>query len=229
MSQANDLREGESLDALFERLEGQLVNESGIRSRARDLARPWARAVGLLAIFGLAGAWMGLRPRADLALYPRARLLAELAALALLAAGAAWTFTRPLSKPSSSRAWLRLVLIASGLVAATLVSAPFAHLAPHFLGAGTGPQLVPVALVCVATGCSVALPVLGVLLLLDRGGRSGLANALAPLAAWMAGLLALQSHCPYLAHEHQWAGHFALLGPVVVAWWLLRRRLVPTQ
>ena len=65
-----------------------------------------------------------------------------------------------------------------------------------------------------------------VLELRSAQGRSSVQAASVPFGAWLAGMAALQSHCPLLAHEHQWAGHFGLIAPVLVVWALLRRSRV---
>ena len=114
-------------------------------------------------------------------------------------------------------------MVAHLLVAAAIVSAPAAHLEEPFLSAGTGAALWPSAINCLLIGSSVALPALGLMWLVDRGGTGRLLPWLAPLGAWMAGMLALQLHCPILAHEHQWAGHFGVLVPVSLLWLVLWR------
>jgi hypothetical protein len=220
---APDSTSPESLDALFERVAEDVAAEQGLRARMRGLSRSQA---GMLVVglgLGLVGGWLAFAPRADFSHYPMLRLLLETGALALLAASAGWSFVTPLSRAEPSANRLRIRMLAHLLVAVAIVSAPPAHMAEPYVSMGTGSKLLPHALSCLAVGSSVAIPVVVLMWLVDRGGRSEAMRWLAPLGAWMAGMAALQLHCPILTHEHQWAGHFAVLAPVTLCWFLLGR------
>ena len=221
--QVPDSTPPESLDALFDRVIDEVEAESGLGAKIRELSRTRAGMLLVGLALGLVGGWGAFSPRADLAHYPLVRLFLETGALALLAASAGWSFVTPLSQAEPSPSRLRARMVAHLLVAAAIVSAPPAHLVEPFASRGVGAEFIPHALSCLAVGSSVAIPVVVLMWLADRGGRSGAMKWLAPLGAWMAGMAALQLHCPILTHEHQWAGHFAVLVPVTACWFLLTR------
>ena len=220
---ASDSTVYEGLDALFDRVVEDVESERGLRATSRQLSRSRAGMLVAGLGVGLVGGWVAFSPRADLSHYPLFRLFLETGALALLAASAGWSFVSPLSRVEPSASRLRARMLAHLLVAAAIVSAPPAHCVGSHASVGAGPEFSAHALACLAVGSSVAIPVVLLMWLVDRGGRSEAMRWLAPLGAWMAGMAALQLHCPMLAHEHQWAGHFAVLVPVTACWFLLGR------
>lgn len=210
-------------DDLFARIEADIERERGLAARLRALPR-WlaiALAVGLILLF--AALWLWLWPRSDMHLYPDWRLLLELAALAALSISAVHTFLSSPRLCPTHEPLIALRLLGHLIVALAIVFMPPAHLTEPYLSAGTGSMLWPCATACLSIGTSAALPVLGLILLLDRGSamQVPLTRMLAPAGAWLGGMLVLQLHCPILAHEHQLLGHAGVLVPVLAVWALI--------
>ncbi len=213
----------EGLDVLFEQIRSEVEAETGWLAKMRELSRSRAAALVIGLVLGSAGGWLLFAPRADMSHYPVIRLAVEFGALILLAASAGWTFVRPLSQAQPRPNAIRLRMVAHLVVAAAIVSAPEAHSAEPFVGLGVGEHYWPSVMTCLAVGSSVAIPLLVLMWMFDRGGKGTLLPWLAPLGAWLAGMATLQAHCPIVAHEHQWGGHFGVIVPVTVVWLLLWR------
>lgn len=199
-------------------LELTLLRERGSGAWLRS--RPTAQRAGLAMLgAGLVPllVWIAWR-RVDASVYPTGRLLLELGAVLVPAALVLAMVMRPLSRPSwpRGRQWLVVGLAVVGVLVGPVLE-PAHHAHPASL-TGTGAQLVPRALVCLAIGTALAVPGLAWLVALCRGAeRPGWLGLLAGLV----GGVAIFLHCPIVAPAHLLLGHASVLlvvaGLVVVA------------
>jgi hypothetical protein len=177
-----------------------------------------------LLIAGFAALAFGVMPRPDLARLPPQRLLATLAVFALLTGAALLLALRPLHRPPPPR-YLVVVWITSGLVLPFLVAAAPEQMPMHAASSvGRGAELWSHALPCFGAGSIVAVTVVMVVGLLDRGRQLAIVPVLgAALAGGLAANLALQLHCPITAIEHLLLGHalivvFAAAANLIQRW-----------
>jgi hypothetical protein len=206
------------LDAMYAALRADLERERGLRAwlRARSTA---VRAFASLALVALASTMAALGfARPDLASYPFERLALSLSAMALLMLVSMALALRPLQRPALP-AWTVPAVVAGALalLAGLYLVSPLE--APHMLDAAT----VKPALLCMAIGLLLGVPVYGALLLLDRGGsRRALPMA---VAAGLAANLVLHIHCPSTQPTHLMLGHFgaAALLLIAIALWVRAR------
>lgn len=217
-----------SPEDLLRGLHARLEHERGWRGRLRSLPTPVRLAACLIALALVALAVVVWVRRGDLAAYPRLALAEGLALLAALAVGAVVLFLRPLQAraPGRARTWVWvLVGLAFPLV---LYLLPEAHHLVHehpesFQGRGA--DFWPRALRCLAFGTMTALPLLAVLLLVDRRDHVDVARgALAAAAAGLAANFVLMLHCPLVGRAHLIAGH-AGVGVVFLLVLLIALRL----
>ena len=153
-------------------------------------------------------------PRVDLEVYPILRLALELGSCGGLALGALALALRPLDRAPVARWVGNAVLAAAIALPWVLAVLPPAHDLNPVSRSGVGPALVPVAKACFFAGLAAGLPLLVLLFLLDRGGhRAGARALLAAAATGLAGLVALELHCPITMSPHLLLGH----APLVVA------------
>ncbi len=174
--------------------------------------RAWLHSRTTAQRTGLAAAGAGLVPllvwlawrRIDAGVYPTGRLLLDVGVVLLPAAWLLVAAMRPLHRPAWPRAvaWLGLGLAVAGVLAGAWLE-PAHHAHPASL-AGTGPQLVPRALACLAFGTGLGLPALLWLVALARGGER---PSLLAVVAGLAGGVAIFLHCPIVAPEHLVLGH----------------------
>jgi len=212
---------------LLAAVQQDLAGERGPRAGLRALTTPVRVALVLAA--GLAVVGVGvLKLRPDLGVYPLWRLALELATLALLGAGAAWLWLRPLHRPGLPR-WVPAALLALALILPWVLSAlPAAHVGHPASLAGTGDDFVGRALACFLYGSLLGLPLALLAALLGRGGRRLARWVVLPAAAGgVAGLISLHLHCPLTSPAHLLAGHapivLVVVGMAVVAHMAARR------
>jgi hypothetical protein len=210
---AERLDVGPDLAALRSRLDAGLQAERGVRAwlSSRPTTLRYSLAVASVLLLPLA-VLVGT-PRPDLSVYPLLRLggtMVVYAGVALwLSLAALAPAQRPL--PSSGR---RLTFLALAAAVPILVAlSPMAHSAHAASLAGAGADLVPRALACFSFGSALALPL--VLLL------SGMERGVSPRARWLvgaggglAGVAAVELHCPITQPVHLVLGHATL----AVAW-----------
>ena len=217
---ASDDAPGE-LDGLLARIEADLAAETGIRARMRALPTGARRliAVAAMATAAIAAGWLTLR--ADFDVYPPVRLAAELGALALFTGLLVHHSLDPLMRAGSAAVVAVLVAAMLPWIGAVL---PIAHQAHPASLAGAGADLAARALGCLTWAALLAVPMLALHWLLERGeGPDRRREALYAAGAALAALLALQLHCPITQRVHLAAGHAPLALVVVLAFVALRR------
>ena len=205
------------LDALFEEISNDLAAERGLRAWLRSRSTPVRRALALGVAAVVVVATVAIWGRADLSVHPRQPLVLELALLlAFCGAAIALGVRRDLSPPPLGAT---LAVVGLGLLVPWLsVLLPLVNDAHPIPMAGVGEDLAPPAVACSTWGLAAGVPSLVMLGLGERlGGCAWWRDALFGLAAGLAGLVALQLHCPATQPAHLLAGH----APVVAAWVVL--------
>ena len=165
-------------------LERRLAAERGLGS-LRSLATSSRIALVLAAAVGLVVAVLLGTPRADLAVLPTARMVADLILLGVPLVAVVAAFMHPVHRPplsASIRGLAVLVVVFAMLASATLPAAHTAH--PASL-AGVGEDFVGRALSCFVFGVGVAAPMLVIVRLVGRTG-AGLGRFHRP--CWWPGL-----------------------------------------
>lgn len=201
-------------DTLFAALGRELQAETGLRARLRSLPTPRRWGLVLAVAAGVAAASFLLAGRVDAPVYPAWRLVFELLGIAVLTGVAGWVALRPLHRPTAP-SWLPRALLGAAVGLPLLLALlPMAHDAqPESLG-GLGTELWPRAIGCLLYGAICGLPLVGVLVGVSRTElRPGWRMATGLACAGLAGLFALQVHCPITQPPHLQLGH----GPVVLA------------
>ncbi|HMI93406.1 MAG TPA: hypothetical protein VK509_18670 [Polyangiales bacterium] len=204
------------LDRMYASLHAELGRERGLRAwlRARSTVARGLMALGLVAAVSALVALGFARP--DLGSFPPARMALSLAAMALLMIVGVALALRPLQR-AALPAWVGPAAITGSLavLAGLYLVSPFDLPRAAFDAATLRP-----ALVCMAIGLLLGVPVYGALLLLDRGGsRQALPMA---MAAGLAANLELHIHCPSADPLHLMLGHFgaAVLLLLATALWV---------
>jgi predicted anti-sigma-YlaC factor YlaD len=198
-----------------------IAGERTVVARARAWSRP-ARvaAIGALVLAEAAFFATFLR-RADWGTYPAWRMVATLGVFALGAAILAGVGFRPLHRPAPSRR------AEAGLLAAALALPALIALLPAV--PTTAPEAEAFnypgwAYYCFVDGGGLAVAVLLLARLLDRGGHTSRATAVAAVAAaGFAGLLGLQIQCPINYPLHLLTGHASIPIGLALAYLLFRR------
>lgn len=211
---------------LFAAVERSIQQDRGLRAWLRSRPTWWRYVVGAGAAALVVGSSLA-KPRVDLALYPRARLLLELALLVALILFAGGRWLRPLHRPAASPAVSGVLVALAALAPALLALLPAAHTAHAMSVAGAGDDLLPRALACFAYGAVLGIPVALLGLGLGRAQRAGAAALLAVLAGALAGVAALQLHCPITHPAHLVLGHATIPAALGLCFGLglrLRRR-----
>lgn len=219
------------LDEAFADISRALRRERG--PRAWLASRPTSQRIALVTTAVLLVAIANLaRLRADYAVYPLGRLGLELLALFGLAVAAQWQWLRPLYRPAVPLAVRWASLAAAVALPAVLAALPMAH-ANHPASLG-GADVIKPAMACLVYGTLLSAPVAVLAFALGRAQRPSLAmGMLVIVGSALAGVLALQIHCPITERVHLLAGHATvplLLGLLYLAaraaW---RRRLRPVR
>lgn len=200
-----------------------IAAERGPRAWLR--ARPtWQRRTAIVLAILLGAAAVGLsltlRVRPDLAVYPAWRLAGELVLLGVLATACAWSALRPVHCPPPSRGQVLALLGLALAVPAGLALMPPAHAHPAN-AVGGGDDLFRFALGCFLNSALHAVPCAALLWALARSNTL-LTATLAAAGAALAGVLAVQLHCPIEGAPHQLLGHstvgLAAVLAVLLAW-----------
>jgi hypothetical protein len=213
-----DAGEGQGDRALLSATFAAIDADHGVAARLRE--RGFAARLGLALVLALAVpiAIVIATPRGDFGEYPRARLIAELAVLAVAWALAAAVTLRPLQR--ALPAALRIAATVLALIAvASLASLPPAH---EHVAMQLGAGFVTQALKCLAFGTLAAIPSWLALHLLarDAGGRRLLVLA---AAATVVGVASVFLHCSIVDPRHLWAGHATIALPLAIWAWLRGR------
>ena len=197
--------------------EGPMEQMASLSTRVR-----WVLAGSLL--FGFVAVVLVSTGRADIAVYPRGRMVLDLVLLLAPLVLALSVSLRPLTRPAlpGSR---RLLVVGLGIVGVgVLLGLPMAHALHPASLEGTGDMFIRRARGCFGFGLSFAvLATLGMGLLSRNGAKRWLPGALGVLAAGLMGLVALYFHCPITHPEHLWAGHATVVLPVLAVLWAVRR------
>jgi hypothetical protein len=206
------------LDRMYSALRGNIAQERGLVSWLRERSAT-ARLLGASgAIAGLCSLCWLLFARRDMAAYPAERMALSLAAMGLLLVVSLIIALRPLQRPGFPR-WAAPAVVTTSLLA--LASLYVISPLPPYV-ATSGATLGP-ALICLAIGLVLGVPVYALIALLDRGG----ARRAMPMAAaaGMAANLVLHIHCPWTQPSHLMIGHFgaAVLLMLAVSLWARAR------
>jgi len=196
----------------FAALEDAIAHNRGWRTALTELPTRirWTLAGATLAVPVAVGI---LLHRHNLAEYPRARFIVELAALGCVAIACCWLWLRPLFKrqPSDGVSWL---------VSSVALALPLALAALPAALPGTATDLAPKdvlhrAASCLLFGSTIAMPAFLLLVGLGRrpAGPRGL-SVMPAAAAALAGIVGLALHCPDASPGHLLVGH----APIV---WIL--------
>ena len=198
---------GPDFEAWSQRTAGLVQQERGLRARLRALSWRTQLAQGAGVAVLLLGLVLLTTPRADLGVYPLARLALTVCAYALISGIGLSLSMRPLWKRPVGKiglvlAWLLVI------IPFVIAALPVAHVAHPASLAGAGTDFVPRALGCFAFGSIIAAPVLLLLGLSDRTGlsRTNLALLLGTGAGFV-GAISLEFHCPITHPIHLLAGH----------------------
>jgi hypothetical protein len=223
-------------DALWTRTRDALGRERGLRARLRSTRTPVRIGIVLVTTALVLGLIAAARVRPDLDAVPPRLFAAGLAVLAAGLLASAVLLLRPLYRHPlrtgalGTVAWIAFVLPAVLVVAAPLHQAVGAH--PESFE-GTGADFWPRALACFLFGCALGLPVLLVLLLVERRANLGWSRILLLAAAMgLVGNLVLTLHCPLVSAGHLLAGHATVpLGALAIlaAGRLVRRGVRPAR
>ena len=181
--------------------------DSGLLSRVRSLPTPVRVALAGFALGLLALVIVLVNAREDLQHYPALRLGMEAAlsagAALMLAAVALRGPHRP--APGAGFTWV-LGLVALAVPLGLALVPPADLMLPGAKG-GEG-TFARDAAACFVYGLAAALPVLGVLALLQRMPPTApRVAAMAAAGAGLGGVLALQMHCPIAVRDHLIVGH----------------------
>jgi Zn-finger nucleic acid-binding protein len=183
---------------------------AGERSPWRRLAELPSRVRAALAVSALAVPVLvaATRLRYNLDVYPAARLVLELGALAGLILASLWIWIRPLYKPQLAPGILWAVLALALALPWALAAFPAALPGEGPIAPFGAPGELRRAASCFLFGTMTALPALVVVAGLGRRSAGLPGFALLPAtAAALAGLLGLHLHCPEVSPAHLLLGH----------------------
>lgn len=207
----------------------RVARERGLVATLRGLSTRHRVALAGVVLAMLGAIVLGINGREDLGQYPMLRLVIEGGLSAGLSLGlAAVALTGPHRPvPSPRAAWI--------LAGAALVLPLFLALVPPadlmLPGAKGGEHTFGRdALACFVYGLAAALPVMGILVLLQRIPPTGpRIAAIAAASAGLGGVMALQMHCPIAMQEHLLVGHATVPLAALLAALLLRRAFGATS
>lgn len=178
----------------------------------------------LIVVLVVTGAVGLATSRADFATYPIFRMVLALGTFLLVLLMAARVLLRPYHKAPIRRLWSRLLIVTGIATPIIFAGLPDAYRVIDRV-APTAAELMPKAWQCLLFGSMTAIPLVLIGWLLDRSAyRTGSRTILAGLAAVMCGNLALQIHCPNPDPMHLLLGHAGVLGPIVLAVWMIMLR-----
>ncbi len=209
---------------LAARVRAQLDEDRGVVGALKSLSTSARITLANAAVIVVAGAVLLVLGRPDLDVYPLGRMTVLVALHAVVVALALRASLRGLHlAPLTERRRLGLLAAAVALpLGAALL--PQAHAEHDASLVGGGSDLVPRAVECFSFGAVLAVPVLLLLVTLDRGGaRTPTRVALFAAAAGVSGALGLQLHCPIVHPSHLVLGHGTLVAAVVLIWVAARR------
>ena len=205
--------------SLFEALQHEVkAAESTATFRLKSQSTPRRRLLASAVFAALLATSVGLLPRPDLATYSLPLLVATVASLGALFAVVLLAALRPAYLPALPPGRLRAITGVAVLATCVLAVVPALAnegLHPHDHG------FLFHAIPCLVFGLMGAVPVYGVVRLLDQGGG----HVLAAVAAGLAANAILEVHCPYAGVAHRGLGHAAVLGLLLAGAFLLERRL----
>lgn len=216
------------LATLLSQVQADQQADQGWLGRLRGMSTPTRVAVALLAVAGVAAFNLAHHTRADLAVYPAPRLIGSTLALAVLIGLGVAGSLRGLQHTAPPPRRLLSLLLLSVMLPIALSVGPAAH-AAHPLSQAADGDFIKRALACFFFGVGMGVPVLIVMLGLDRNRqRSSEALWSAGAAAGLSGVLALHFHCPLVAPDHLLAGHAGVALCVMLTWaglggWLANR------
>ena len=200
---------------LYTSLKQEVADERGIRGflRSRSTA---TRVVALAAlIVALAVYVVVFKPRSDLADAPRGRMIAVMVSFGALAFGSIVVALRPVHAPTLPARIGRLLLV-GGLAA--VVGFAIAPAVGETAILDGGEHFSRMAMSCFMFGSMLALPLLALGCLLDRGGDLvGGRLLLAGGAAGLSGNLFLELHCSLQLPAHYLAGHASVVVGMLIA------------
>jgi predicted anti-sigma-YlaC factor YlaD len=191
----------------FESLEDAIRRDHGWRSRLAELPTSvrWLLATVTLLVPVLVGM---LWHRRNLAEYPVARLVAELATLTLVAGAGCWLWLRPLFRRQPHRATSWIIATSAFAVPLALTALPPAL--P--IAAEASDHLIDRAMRCLLFGSMTALPALLILVGVGRRSVGPRGFGLLPAtAAALAGIVGLELHCPDASPAHLLVGHASIV------------------
>ncbi len=198
----------------FDGLAARLDQETGPAAWLRSRSTPARWGILLLSILASALAVATFAAQPDVAVVPSLRLGLELALLAGFGLLALASSLRGHQHPELPRRLGWSLVGGATAIPVILALLPMAD-EIHPLGLeGGGVSLVPMALKCLGYGIAIAVPILLVAWVLDRGEHRGRPRVrLAAVGAGIVGLVGLELHCPIQLQEHLVIGH----APVVLA------------
>jgi len=215
---------GGDFSALFAAVQADQARERGplawLRSRPTWVRRGIIAGVGLLtAVIGL----LALR-RPDFSEYPTGRFFIELLVMAAALSAAVGVAVRSrLDLPSgrSATLWVALAI----LIPVVLAVLPQAHADHPASLLGVGSDLIPRAIGCLVWGLIMGTPTAIIAFLARRDDHGEpRRDLLLAGAAGLAGVIALEAHCPITDGTHLLLGHatvvVVVLGVVAFAGWL---------
>lgn len=208
--------DGGEFDGLWSAVEGDLAAETGLRARLRALPSSGRLALALATSALVALAVALLSRRADIAVYPVARMGIEFVLYAGGLGALAWMALRPLHQRALPRGLAGSLLGFAVVLPIVLALLPHAHTAHPASLEGMGSDFAARAVSCFVFGVVSSIPLLVMAWLLHRSPKSG--GRFAAAAAGAAGLLAnvaLLLHCPITHPTHIAVGH-ALVAVVFV-------------
>jgi len=206
------------LESMLGAIQGDIAREQGWQARVRELPTPIR--IGIAASVALLPALLALAfgGRADMGVYPLARMLLIVALFVVIAIGAVALGLQPLYARAVPPGLRPALILAAVWLPFILGAIPAAHLDHPASLAGGGADLVPRALRCFAFGMFIpAIPLTILTRFLDRDGHASLVRALlCASAAGLAANLILQVDCPITHPLHLLLGH-ATIAIVLVA------------
>jgi len=204
----------------FAQIEARVARETGLRAWLRSRPSKLRFLVLVLSALLAVAVGAGLNLRPDLALYPRARLVAL---LALYSLGVLFAFKKELFLSAPGRALADHTLLALGAL-----GLPFLLAFAPATDAVRVPGLAG-AFGCFSYGALLTLPSALLIWALDRDDRPSVRTVLLSAAALgLSANLLLELHCPNGNLGHVLLGH-ASLGVAWLLMWALTRRLSAVQ